>query len=330
MNHLDLFSGIGGFALAAQWAGIETVAFCETDPFCRQVLKKHWPGVLKYMDVRDIANPDHVDIMTAGFPCQPFSVAGKKKGVKDDRYLWPEVIRLIRKSKPTWFIGENVPGIIPLLDPILKDLEDEGYDWRSFLIPASALGAPHKRERIWIVAHSMRKRCDAGISYAERRHIQDNWHGYAKTLQKEWTKFQPQSWAAFNFQDWLGLVADTTGTKCSERTAHCDAEPKRPERSEFTTETRDVIGNSDSITGEQANTGTITESESWTTRARHPRQSGEIDTTFGWKKDQPPIPGVDDGVPNGVDRNKSLGNAIVPQIAYIFMQMIMDIEKVKG
>lgn len=297
MKHLDLFSGIGGFALAARWAGIETVAFCEIDPFCRQVLRKHWPDVLKYMDIRHVTNPDHVDIMTAGFPCQPFSIAGSKKGKDDDRYLWPEVIRLIRKSKPNWFIGENVPGIIPMLDPIIKDLEDEGYQWQAFLIPASAIGAPHKRERLWIVANRDRKRCHNGIDNRQERPFHIDWQRHIETIQSEWTQFIPKSWATFNAQEWLGITANANGIKCHQGAKNQEAITKRLERSQPARET-----GHDSCTNQ---------------------------STFNWQEDEPPIPGVDDGLPNGLDRNKALGNAIVPQIPYVFMSIIKQLESQK-
>jgi DNA-cytosine methyltransferase len=148
MKMLDLFSGIGGFSLAGGWAGFETVAFFETDPFCRKILKKHWPDVLKYMDIRDVSNPGHVDLITGGLPCQPFSIAGKRKGKDDARYLWPEFLRIISISKPTWVIAENVTGIVEMeLDNILSDLEAENYKTQSFIIPACAANAPHRRDR---------------------------------------------------------------------------------------------------------------------------------------------------------------------------------------
>lgn len=165
MRMLDLFSGIGGFSLAAEWAGIETVAFCEIDPYCRQILSRHWPEIPIYGDIRELTKKrleqdgvldnGAIDIICGGFPCQPFSIAGKRKGKADDRYLWPEMFRLIRELRPTWVVGENVAGIVGLaLDDILSDLESEGYTVRAFLIPACSVGAPHKRERVFIVAHA--------------------------------------------------------------------------------------------------------------------------------------------------------------------------------
>ena len=161
LRHLDLFSGIGGFALGLQrTGGFQTIGFCEIDPFCQKVLRKHWPDVPIHEDVRSI-NADGfrgtVDIITGGFPCQPWSVAGSQKGHQDDRDLWPEMVALIEDIQPQWVIGENVRGFInePLgLQRSLTDLEGIGYQAVTFVIPAAACGAPHKRDRCWIVAHT--------------------------------------------------------------------------------------------------------------------------------------------------------------------------------
>jgi DNA (cytosine-5)-methyltransferase 1 len=202
LRHLDLFSGIGGFALAARMVGgYETVGFCEIDPYCQAVLRKHWPDVPIYDDVRsvsrgrlradgvgaDVADADcagrawsaeraaaesreaevsrrhdavrcgatGIDIITGGFPCQPFSQAGKRMGREDDRHLWPEYRRIVQELRPAWVLGENVPGIVTMeLDNVLADLEGLGYSAVTFSVPACAVGAPHIRERIWIVAHA--------------------------------------------------------------------------------------------------------------------------------------------------------------------------------
>lgn len=196
MRVLDLFSGIGGFSLGLERAGMETVAFCEIDSFCQKVLKKHWPDVPVYQDVTKLCRriygcePENedgdvicprcevefgecdcigtdqfldevgaVDVVCGGFPCQPYSIAGeghgKRLGEKDNRALWPEYRRIIEELRPSWVIGENVVGIVPMaLDNVLADLEGMGYSARAFDIPASAVGAEHERRRIWIVAHN--------------------------------------------------------------------------------------------------------------------------------------------------------------------------------
>jgi len=204
---LDLFSGIGGFSLAAQWTGqIETVAFCEIDPFCQKVLKKHWPTVPIISDIREVTgerirkivadtidkglfggcrgsdtdrngvqageqtgdiargatarcDENHIDILTGGFPCQPFSCAGKREGTADNRFLWPEMLRVIREVHPTWVIAENVRGLLSIDNGVVFEnccasLEALGYEVQPFVIPACAVNAPHRRDRVWIVAKS--------------------------------------------------------------------------------------------------------------------------------------------------------------------------------
>jgi DNA (cytosine-5)-methyltransferase 1 len=156
-THLDLFSGIGGFALAAKWNGYRTVGFCDNEPYAQSVLKKHWPEVPCHKDIREVRGELYagVTLLTGGFPCQPFSVAGKQRGKNDDRYLWPEMLRVIREARPNWIIGENVAGIVNMeLDQVHIDLEAEDYEVESIIIPACGVDAPHRRDRVWIVAHS--------------------------------------------------------------------------------------------------------------------------------------------------------------------------------
>ena len=163
---LDLFSGLGGFSLGLERTGcFETVAFCDNNKFSKLILDKHWKGTKIYDDIREITKEkfktdgiESPDIITGGFPCQPFSVAGKQKGTSDDRHLWPEMFRIIKAFKPRFVIGENVRGIINIQDGVVfetvcTDLESEGYEVQPFIIPASGVGAPHRRERVWIIAH---------------------------------------------------------------------------------------------------------------------------------------------------------------------------------
>jgi DNA (cytosine-5)-methyltransferase 1 len=217
---LDLFSGIGGFSLAARWTGqIETVAFVEIDTFCQKVLKKHWPDVPIISDIREVTGdrlreiiadtvgtgnqyaPDaarellngswntgpgrgtepsdcNIDILTGGFPCQPFSCAGKRKGTEDNRFLWPEMLRVIREVEPTWVIAENVRGLLSIDNGVVfekccSDLEALGYEVQPFVIPACAVNAPHRRDRVWIVAHSTSGGCFNGGDNGEERHLQN-------------------------------------------------------------------------------------------------------------------------------------------------------------
>jgi len=156
-THIDLFSGIGGFALAAKWAGLKTVQFVEYEAFCQKVLKKNFPGVPIHEDIKSFRADGIVSpfLLTGGYPCQPFSQAGKKLGKADPRHLWPEMFRVIRECRPNWILAENVSGHIKLgLEEVLTDLEGEGYDSQVFHIGAVAKDAPHRRMRLWIVAHA--------------------------------------------------------------------------------------------------------------------------------------------------------------------------------
>ena len=158
MKVLDLFSGIGGFSLGLERAGMETVAFCEIEPYCQKVLKKHWPDIPIYDDIRSLNGEQFrgtIDLICGGFPCQPFSSAGKRNGQKDDRHLWPEMRRIISEARPTWVIGENVFNFAFMgLRECISDLEALDYEIQPFVIPACAVGANHIRNRIFFCCNS--------------------------------------------------------------------------------------------------------------------------------------------------------------------------------
>ena len=179
MKVLDLFSGIGGFSVGLEKAGFETVAFCEIEEYPRGVLAKHWPDIPIYTDVRELTGKqlraDGIipDVIVGGYPCQPFSLAGVRRGEEDDRHLWPEVRRLINEIRPAWCIFENVAGHITMgLDKVLSDLEAEDYAARPFVIPACGVDAPHRRDRVWIVAHANRS--------SDRRATRSNEEAYGE------------------------------------------------------------------------------------------------------------------------------------------------------
>ncbi len=163
MNHGSLFSGIGGFDLAAEWMGWNNIFHCEWNTFGQRVLKYYWPKAISYGDITKTDFTIHrgtIDILTGGFPCQPYSVAGKRKGKEDERHLWPEMLRAIREVQPRWIVGENVPGLLNwngglVLNEIKTDLESAGFEvFPSLILPACGKNAPHRRDRVWIVAYS--------------------------------------------------------------------------------------------------------------------------------------------------------------------------------
>ena len=163
LRHFDVCSGIGGFSLGFRWAALsEPVAFCEIDPYCQKVLAKNFPNIPIFNDVKELVNdrpestrtiPDH-DILTSGYPCQPFSVAGQRRGEEDERNIWRFVFEIVKRKHPTWCVFENVYGHIAMgLDQVLHDMESEGYSTQTFVVPACSLNAPHKRDRLWIVCN---------------------------------------------------------------------------------------------------------------------------------------------------------------------------------
>ena len=166
MTHGSLFSGIGGFELAARWCGFTNVFSCELEPFNRRVLHHYFPESELHDDIKEMdATQYHgrVDIISGGFPCQPYSVAGKRLGKEDERHLWPEMLRIIREVAPTYVVGENVRGLVNwsegmVFEEVCADLEAEGYDVQPFILPAAGVGAPHRRDRVWFVAYSNNRR----------------------------------------------------------------------------------------------------------------------------------------------------------------------------
>jgi len=187
MTHGSLFSGIGGFDLAAEWMGWENVFHCEWNPFCQKILNHYWPKATSYHDITKTDFSIHrgrIDVLSGGFPCQPFSSAGEKKGTGDSRYLWPEMLRVIREVRPRWVLGENVYGLINwnggvVLDTVCADLENEGFSVLPIVLPACSQNAPHRRDRIFIVAHAIGVRdqglqCELGLAGQGRQGGQGN------------------------------------------------------------------------------------------------------------------------------------------------------------
>jgi DNA (cytosine-5)-methyltransferase 1 len=195
MRFLDLFSGIGGFALGLEWAGHQTVAFCEIDGYCRQVLAKRWPHVPRYGDIRELdaarlrADGIEIDAICGGFPCQDISIAGQGEGIGGSRSgLWSEYRRLIGELRPRYVIVENVSALLSRgLDKVLGDLASLGFDAEWHCIPASAIGAPHRRDRVWIVAHP----AEQGLEGCARERIASSWGSSIQPAGGDWWGAEP-------------------------------------------------------------------------------------------------------------------------------------------
>jgi len=190
MRHGSLFSGIGGFDLAAEWMGWQNIFHCEIGEFPRKILKHHFPNSICYEDIKKTDFTKHrgeIDIISGGFPCQPYSNAGKRRGKEDDRHLWPEMLRVIREIQPRFVVGENVAGLLSwnngmVFHEIITDLENEGYETQAFLIPACATNAPHRRDRIWFVAHSNNARTNERMQFnGERKENDEQWRGQSQS-----------------------------------------------------------------------------------------------------------------------------------------------------
>lgn len=312
MKALSLFSGIGGIDLAAEAAGIKTVAFCEREPFCREVLAYHWPGVPIFDDVCALRGEDvgTIDIIHGGPPCQPVSVAGKRLGKDDERYLWPECMRLVREIRPRWVVFENVSGIMRYADEICLDLQALDYSVRVFRYAASEVGAAHKRERVFFVANARRGAEPRPANTRERK----------KTCRKGAAADAGQA------SDVFGYVPDAEGNRRDAR---------RPER-------EGQQGESQSIKCDLP----LPDAE----RRELARQHGRLSQTGGFEERrrgtaQPGMGGVAHGIPCGVALHrepdiprttrgharraaklKALGNAVVPAQIYPIFRAIMEVE----
>ena len=328
---LDLFSGIGGFSLGLESTGyFETIAFVEKDKFCQQVLKKNFKNIPIESEVRNIKGDRYAaDIITGGFPCQPFSVAGKRRGTDDDRYLWDETIRIIRECKPRWFIGENVEGIINIqegmvLRQVQDDLEKEGFQVQCLVIPASGIGAWHQRKRVWIVAHSNsnRDRHEIRGSNGEEKEIQreyrekDNTTGKpfgADTNVSNTNSFGHRGWSSEGCTNerWAFLAREQEGREMGSETSRCDVDVSN-------SNIEGLEGHELQSDNEQQRQKTSTDSS---TEEQHT-----------WWQAQSRICGIPDGISFSVDKNranriKSLGNSIVPLIARELGVAIMKAEQ---
>jgi DNA (cytosine-5)-methyltransferase 1 len=320
---LDLFSGIGGFSLALESTGhFETIAFVEKDKFCQKVLAKNFKGIPIEGDIRNVkGNRYQADVITGGFPCQPFSVAGKRKGTDDDRYLWDETIRVIRECKPKWFIGENVEGIINIQDGMVlrqvqNDLEEEGFEVRCLIIPASSKGAWHQRKRVWILANSNSGVRGRGRAVEQGRAKQIWGFCAAKEEQPE-CDIRSEAVgcnAVLRKED-----VSNTQRKGLERYSQYSSTISRQKQriqSRPTNSTRQSTNKNVSNTKhERFSQGMQSKT---TSNGNRQRESEGKET---WWQTQSRVCGVPNGVSYELDKNrakrvKALGNSIVPQIVY--------------
>ena len=380
LTHLDLFSGIGGFALAARWAGFRTIGFVEIDKYCQKVLNKHWPDVPVVEDIRDVETIKEVvanatgkgclakqykvgissqaireaptgessrasgtyrgepiaakavtevysgnrpvTLITGGFPCQPFSVAGKRGGKSDDRYLWPEMLRVISEVRPRWVLGENVAGIVRMeLDNVLSDLEREGYSCRSFVVPACAVNAPHRRDRVWIVGYATGdglndSQTGKGIESRNQRGTEgENQLCQPEGTSRIWKEDVAISQGRESWQPPESEGGQDSG-RGSQEVAIADTEPEGLERGERHSSNREREG----IQRKQHNGNSMGGATRCLGRCRSEEPTD-------WWAVEPELGRVAHGVPARVDRLKCLGNAIVPQVAFQILKGIAEIER---
>lgn len=306
---LDLFSGIGGFSYSAHLANrgsagpvYKTSAFVERDQFCQQVLRKHWPDTPIFEDVTTL-NPDRlgrIDFVTAGFPCQPASVAGARKGREDDRWLWPEIVRIVRGTRPTWCLFENVRGLLTLeggmvFEDCIADLEAAGYESQSFIIPACAIdSAPHRRDRVWIVAH-----CNGGSCRSTPRTLERT----EGAIQKGGEQFRPWPQA----RNGGSTVAAGAGADKMRETGRLSQQ----------------FGGSG-----WGNTGWLSEPNVGRVADGVSRRLDEAGRHPGWENGEPEgMERMSVGVKDRAARLKALGNSILPQVAEQIFRAILESER---
>jgi DNA-cytosine methyltransferase len=351
VNVLDLFSGIGGFSLGLESTGFfKTIAFVEKDKFCQKVLQKNFPNIPIEDEVRNVKGERFkADVITGGFPCQPFSVAGKRKGTDDDRYLWDETIRIVSEQKPKWFIGENVEGIINIQDGLVfrqihDDLESEGFEVQSLIIPASGIGAWHQRKRVWIIAYSdnngsHRPKRNATIksgnepkdrlSIRNDKDVSNSNNARFKDWTQQHRREQTQNEEGINSSSGSDIISHT---KSKRLFSSSQSKPSVDEQQRLDNDkkrNRSKIWSNSSRCGEQTlpnSNSKRLERHRKKYQLREIKQEKNIEWSSNdgrketWWQTQSKLCGIPDGVStefhkDRVNRIKALGNSIVPQIA---------------
>lgn len=297
----SLFSGAGLGDLGWLMSGMDIRWQCEIDDYCQKVLELRFPETKKYRDVRGMINEElePVDIVAGGFPCQPFSVAGKQRGDQDDRNLWPAMFEVVKKVRPAYVVGENVSGIIPLyLDTVLADLEGAGYSCRTFVFPAHALGASHRRERIWIVGYSEHN----GRIAAEKRGCGETRNGSGETGQEQDGEFKRSGES----------TEDVANAGCERQAEH---EKQAAGIKQCCEDVADTKG------------------ERLQGKCSERQENGKGKIQFGcryrdaWREAESRVCRVTDGCSNRVDRLKALGNGQVMACSAFIGQLIMEFER---
>jgi len=333
---LDLFSGIGGFSLGLESTGyFETIGFVEKDKFCHEVLKKNFPNITIESEVRNVKGSNYkADIITGGFPCQPFSVAGKRRGTDDDRYLWDETIRIIRESKARWFIGENVEGIINIqegmvLRQVQDDLEKEGFQVQCLVIPASGIGAWHQRKRVWIIAYSdnngshrskgnetieSSNQSKEWVSVGDDKDVPNTNSGMRRGWGAEQSSGANKEWRFYSKEE------EQTQLNIRSKTFRCD-------------DLSGQVATNSNSEGSQGH-GVSTNMETMQISEEHIAET-DTEEQQTWWQTQSAICGVPNGVSYELDKDrkdriKSLGNSIVPLIARQLGLAIMKAEQDNG
>lgn len=332
MTFGSLFAGIGGFDLGLERAGMRCAWQVEKDNWCQRVLAKHWPNVPRYGDITklDYEELERADVICGGFPCQPFSSAGNRSGEADDRFLWPAMFEVIQHVQPAWVIGENVYGLVagemePVFERVCSDLEGEGYDVQAFVIPACAVDAKHRRDRVWIIGYSNQHRESSRSLNDEtpimRKAIPHNDQQRKNAPQQRHGEIPSGYCPNVSNANGSRAVADchSTGLENGQRRPSGQAAQRIPtgSRSDVSNPTGQQMGG----TGQsRQNTGGITG------RITEPGVGGMAYGVSPWM-DEPRIPRIAKGIPGRVNRLRGLGNAIVPDIAEWLGRFIIETER---